>query len=498
MAYSRGSFGFGGKLLLTILVALMAGFVWAWVERKGLKFDFGGDTSTPDKKEDVAKDPAKDPKRENGTTPKGTPDKNGGKPDKKDDTTSPGAYTDGEISSMLSGVDRHLGEARYREAWESLQQIKEIRVGTDDHRMRVRRARERVQQYLRLVAETQRGGTVLMPTMTRLDFTNGNKIVVRKLQEDRDNYHFEDIRGIRSSRPKTDFKSVKKLDQIQAFVEIWDALKQRAFTMGIDAIDEKVNGIYQYRFQDRANRKATGWQYFELADFAATNGANRLVTTLFDAALQRDPQVVSTVHETKGRIMVDVLFYFLSIDSREDAEYTLTKILTPHYSDTRAYRERLYGDAEARELISALLKHEVKIREPETKRDDDPVVVVKPPDKKDDPPSKTDPDERPNSPTSVDMPANAPAAVKKLVDDGDAAFDTGMKHLLNSDPNANPDGWTTENKKALAEFQKAASKYGEAQELYPRDQEVPRALLDRFREAQMRMSLCRKRSVSSK
>lgn len=493
MAYSRGSFGFGTKLVLTILLALLAGFSWAWFERKGFTFDFGGGKEQPPKKEEPA--PAKDAKKDNGTTPKGTPDPKTD-PKKEDTTPAAGAYTDKDLGSIFTKIDAHLGQARYREAWEELGQIKEIRLGTEDHRKRVRGYRDRVQGYLKLIAETSRGGTVLMPTMTQLEFTNGNKIVVRKLQEDRDTYHFEDIRGIRSSQPKTAFKAVKKLDSAQAFVQVWEALKSKAYLAGVEAVDEKVNGLYQYRFQDRPNRKVTGWQYFELADFAATNGANRLVTTLFDEALKRDPNVVSTVHETKGRIMVDVLFYFLSIDSVEDAEYTLTKILTPHYSDTRAYRERLYGDSEARQIIAAMLKQEVKIVEPDPKKEDEP-IVVKPPDKKDDP-VRTDPEEKRSEPTSQPMPPEAPDRVKRLVAEGDKHFDAGMDHLLKSDPNANPDGWADENKKALGEFQKATASYGEAQDEYPKNVEVPRPLLDRFREATMRMSLCRKRSVSSK
>jgi hypothetical protein len=77
---------------------------------------------------------------------------------------------------------------------------------------------------------------------------------------------------------------------------------------------------------------------------------------------------------------------------------------------------------------------------------------------------------------------------------GDKAFDEGMKHLLNSDPSANPDGWSKENSAALELFRKANQEaYLVAQDKYSTG--WPQPLLDRVRETTMRVALCRKRSV---
>jgi len=94
---------------------------------------------------------------------------------------------------------------------------------------------------------------------------------------------------------------------------------------------------------------------------------------------------------------------------------------------------------------------------------------------------------------------NAPQRVIELVEEGDYFFGRAMKHLMNSDPGANPDGWFAENKKALEFFKRAmAEGYDPAQEVYGPKTVPPQELLDRIRETMMRQSLCRKRAVSTR
>ena len=105
---------------------------------------------------------------------------------------------------------------------------------------------------------------------------------------------------------------------------------------------------------------------------------------------------------------------------------------------------------------------------------------------------------RPTEPTGLGMPDGTASQVRDLIGKGDRHFTEAMRHLQASDPTINPDGWSDENKKALEFFQKAVREgYEPAQESYTKDI-PPQALLDRMRETTMRMSLCRKRSVSTR
>ncbi|GEM_PF-6201301 len=484
MAY-RPSFGFGRKLAATVFVALLAGFAWAWIERKGLRFDASPSTKSEPKKESRA--PATDAgKRESTSKKEGDPTTRRDPGSNSDPTPT---IPEAKLGSIFRSAEDHVEKARYQEAWALIAEVKEIQIASDSWRSRLRTFRERVQNYLRLIRETQRGGTIRMPEMTRLHLRTRGRIVARRLSEDASRYHFEDIRGFRGSIAKDEVERSEKLDEYAAFVEIWAELVRRASNAGVKAVDEKVNEVYVYRFEDLPNRKPAGWQYFDLADYCASNGSNELVTPLFDQALRHDSAVIGTVHEKKGERLVDVLFYFLSIHSLPDAEFALTKVLIPQYSDTRAYRERVLQDADARDLIAKVLKQEVKFTTPEKPREDSP-----PPTRTDEPVRET----RRDPPGLSPMPGDAVAAVRAKVEEGDRAFRKGTEHLLNSDPNANPDGWAGENRRALDFFRQAAAAYEAAQNLYSDSAKIPQALLDRFRDAQMRMSLCRKRAVSGK
>lgn len=102
----------------------------------------------------------------------------------------------------------------------------------------------------------------------------------------------------------------------------------------------------------------------------------------------------------------------------------------------------------------------------------------------------------------IDVPfakvPKATAKVDELVRWGDRLYTRAMRHLTNSDPTANPDGWAQENKEALRLFQQANQEgYIPAQDEYGRVP-VPPELLDRVRETMMRTALCRKRAVSAR
>ena len=289
-----------------------------------------------------------------------------------------------------------------------------------------------------------------------------------------------------------------------------EALEQR--------LEERKPQIRPHTYRPKGVKRTTGLQFFDLADFSARNGLNDELMTLFDEALKRDPKIVTTVHEVKANRMVNVLLYFLSINSGDDAQNALDH-LKNHYGDTRAYRENVATDKDVMLAIELILNPP-----PPT-----PLAVARPPSSPSRRPVDPTPTPKPADPTPADTsprPVPPPAAVpnptprpsprkrrepteapvpdasgrvRSLVAKGDAYFKKAMVHLLNSDPNINPDGWGTENKKALEYFFKANNEgYVLAQDQYTNNAAIPKALLDRVREATMRSSLCRKRSVSTR
>src|SRR6185436_17391685 len=217
---------------------------------------------------------------------------------------------------------------------------------------------------------------------------------------------------------------------------------------------------------------------FDLADFCARNGANDKLVPLFDEALARDPDLLNTVHEAKADRMVEVLIYFLSINSASDARKT-GDLLKERYADTKSYRDRVANDADINNAMDMVLKRPIK---PLAKADLPPVkptpspVDVKPekPETPEQPapptpvtpatPQKPEPasdtarggdGDRPLEPTAVGMPDGTNAKITDLVSKGDRYFNEAMVHLRNSDPSINPDGWADENKKALKLFMQA-------------------------------------------
>ena len=92
------------------------------------------------------------------------------------------------------------------------------------------------------------------------------------------------------------------------------------------------------------------------------------------------------------------------------------------------------------------------------------------------------------------MPAGTPTKVAHLVAQGDDLYLDAMDHLKNSDPGRNPD-WAAEVRKALDLFKKSRDFYDPAADEYPGA--VPSPLLDRMREANQLVFLCRKRVVAA-
>jgi len=246
----------------------------------------------------------------------------------------------------------------------------------------------------------------------------------------------------------------------------------------------------------------TGAQYFALAEFCARNGAGEFLAGLFDLAVAREPEIRATAHAAKGERLINVLFYYLTVNQLPQANHSLDA-LSSRYRDTASYKEKLYADKDITEIVKVLLKRDLpepKLPPPPAPPSADPpppgTVQAPAPEPLPEPVAVPEPaPSNPNLPvTAMKLPGDTPAEVLDLVAKGDKNFDQGMKHLLNSDPSANPDGWSQENAKALELFKKAnAESYLPAQERYTKG--WPQPLLDRVRETTMRVALCRKRSV---
>ncbi len=473
-----GAFRFGQKLTVVLLLACVSGFVWAMLERRPWEQQNEPGPVVRDKpvqpETPLLPEPrTPDPEPEPYPTPEGeTPVTN---------PSAPSEVSKSELDTLFRKVREMLSKAEYDAAAEELEKINVVRIPQKERRNTLRGWKSRTRIYQELVRETKEGRIIPMPEMTRMELKNGGKIICRTLSRDGEHFTLEDIRGIRTTIPKVQVVRVKILDPDTAFWEVWEKLKSIAAGSGILARDQKEGNQYVFRFEIQKGRSVSGGKFFALADFCISNGMNQLVTTLLDEALNQDRNLLKTVHEKKGARLVSLLFYFMSVPSPADAEILLQKVLQPHYSDTQAFRDKVKNDTESRDLLSKILKRAVKL-EPDTEA----------------PPPTHSPDPETKPATEEKLPNTTPEKIQKTVLEGDRLYKKAMEHLLESDPSKNPGNWGKENKKALELFRKAAKAFATAQEAYSENEKIPQALMNRFRETQIRLSLCRKRALSTR
>jgi len=514
------SYGFGGKLVAAIVLALLGGYVWACIE-KGQSplaiLKIFSSTEEPavtkaaaPKKEAPKVDPVPVKKPD---PPKTVEPVSAKKPDPIVAPTGPKLYSATEMGILFSDTDDLLRRGKLFEAREKVQNTSRLMIPQDSFGQ-FTHYEGRVGRYHSLLLETSKGGTIEMPKMTQLLIKEAGKLVVKVLNEDRDWITYETLTGIRSKIAKARCEDIKPLEPVYARVEVSLELKKQADYKGLVLEQDPGKTL---TLKEKPGRKASSLQIFDLADFCARNGANDKLVPLFDEALGRDPDLLNTVHEAKADRMVEVLIYFLSINSASDARKT-ADLLKERYADTKSYRDRVATDTDISSAMDLVLKRPMKpiakldqtppkpvtappspVEKPEKSETPGPPPVTPPTPtpKPETPPESarsTDAD-RPLEPTSVGMPDGTNAKISDLVVKGDRYFNEAMVHLRNSDPSINPDGWADENKKALKLFMQANGEgYMPAQDMYSAS--VPTQLLDRVRETSMRTALCRKRSVS--
>ncbi|HZE96266.1 MAG TPA: hypothetical protein VE981_04530 [Planctomycetota bacterium] len=519
------SYGFGGKLFAAIVLALLGGYVWACFESGRsplaiLSLFAGKEDPEPSKTPAPAKP---QPKTEPIVARKPDPVKPvepviAKKPEVTPAPVTPKSYSPADMSILFNETDELLKRGKFFDARNKVANTSRLLV-PQDSLTKFTEYELKVGKYHNLLLETTKGGTIEMPRMTRILIKNGGKLIVKIINETPDAVTYETLTGIRSRTTKDRCEEIVSLEPVYGGVEVNNELKNQARYKGLVLETDPVKSL---SIKDAPGRTANGLQIFDLADFCARNGANKHLQPLFDEALARDPDLLTTVHETKADRMVEVLIYFLSINSAADARRT-ADLLKERYVDTKSYKDRVLADADinnAMDLVLKRAKSMAKLDPPTTTPK--PQITPKPENprpegpKPEDPPKPETPDavvkqpdpqpaevvrsteaERPLEPTTVAMPDGTNQKISELVVKGDRLFNEAMVHLRNSDPSINPDGWADENKKALKLFMQTNGEcYMPAQDMYSTG--IPMQLLDRVRETSMRTALCRKRSVSTR
>ncbi len=502
---AASSYSFGLRFLGALILAAILGFGWACWESGRNPADIVKSISrapTPPSPERAPQAPPAPlspapPAPPLPPPPPRPPDPRPPDPaERKPPPQQPRSYSAEEMGALRSAIEDLVHRGRFHQAREKVEGSNRLMIPTEAL-ARFRETEDRVGRYAALLHETLKGDAAELPPLTFVSFKSGGKLTVKILKEDADALYFETITGIRSKARREDIDPPARLSPAACAAEVMTEFKRQCGYKGLSV--ESRPGAPPLS-KEGAGRRLTGVQVFSLADFCARNGLGELLAGLFDEALSRDPNLLATVHETKGEHMVNVFLYFLSINAVGDANLTLD-LLTARYGDTRVYREKILADEDVGAAVKIVLRRtpEALVKaDPKASPGAPPATPIPPPPQPPPPPSATGsaPSAPPApAPTSTALPPGTAARVSELVAAADRHFDEAMKHLLNSDPNVNPEKWDVENRKALELFMKANTEgYLPAQELYPSGA-VPRPLLDRVRETTMRASLCRKRSV---
>lgn len=492
-----------GKVFLALLLGLAGGYLWACFEKGRNPLDVARLLSPP-----APPEPPREPARPPAPAPRETPAPRPAEPAPAARRPAPPppapppavrTYSPAELDSLFASLDDLLTRGRFFEAYEKVKNTSRLMI-PPDRSSRFAEYEARVRLYNDLVRETSKGVLLEMPRLTRLWIEGGGKLVVKILEEDKTSLYYETLTGIRSRLERSRIASIERLEPIYAAVEVTLELKKQCEYRGIVAEGEPGRPL---TYRVKPGRDVTGLHFFDLADFCARNGANDKLKGLFDEALRRDPNLLTSVHEAKADRLYQVLLYFIGIKSSADVRRTYD-LLRERYADTRVFREHIEGDELVRSFLAPAVRPAVPPPPAEVPAAPPPAAApsetarAEPPRTPAPEAPKPEPAAPPPGPTSVRLPDGAPPRAVALVAAGDRHFEEAMRHLRGSDPTINPDGWAEENRKALELFLKANNEgYYPAQELFPNGG-VPQPLLDRVREATMLSSLCRKRSVSAR
>ena len=416
--------------------------------------------------------------------------------------TQDAPYSAADLAAVHQGVDDLVRKGKFLQAAEKLRAVQRPRIPAADL-PKFAEAERRVGGYAALLLETAAGNTLDVPLLSRIAIKNGGKPLGRIVKDDGVFLFYETLTGIRSRLAKEQVDLLTGLTREESAAEVLAEFRRQC---GNRSLMLQTEAGKPPAWKELGGKKLTGAQYFALAEFAARNGAGEFLPGLFDLAVARDPDIRASAHAAKGERLVNQLFYALTVNQLPMANYSLDA-LTSRYRDTAPYKDKLFADKETAEIVKVILKRDLPepkpavVEPPKPATPDAPPTVAGPtPLPTPEPLPLPPPEPAPAPPgvpvTAIKLPSGTPPDVVDLVAKGDKNFDDGMKHLLNSDPSVNPEGWSQENTKALELFRKANQEsYLPAQEKYTTG--WPQSLLDRVRETTMRVALCRKRSVRS-
>jgi hypothetical protein len=517
---SAGSRG-GPKLFAALFLGGLAGLVWACIETGKAPWSIFKRKSIVRPPEPRPPAARRDPEPEKPSPPPivsgpkvepKKPDPPAVEPKRADPSTL--KLSEAEWSVALSGLERHLRRGKLEEFHASLRTIPRGRV-PDSGVADLRRLEEKYAVYVRLLSETDAGRIMPPPPLHNFQHVNGNEILAKLTTTDDRSYWIETLIGIAMRLDRNRVKGEpEKLNPDRAMATAEFFLESKCGNKGImrQKKDELIVGFFD---DPKRNPPPSAMSYFDIAEFAAENGLAPLIPLLFDKAYEKDRNIVSNVHETKAARLVDLIRFYDNIQSKEDAQESFMRMNTRYY-DTAAFgRNREW----LKEKYGALVRETapppptfvpVPTPEPEpeptAKNDSNPVGAdpVSNGNKTYDGMDRVRPG-APPKPVADDKwqrPVSGPITVdaaREHVASGDRLYAEGKKHLVNSDPNENPNGWAGENKSALKLMGQAYEEYDTAQVIYEKlNLRIPADLLEKVRETNMIRSMCRKRSVSSR
>ncbi|HKS15956.1 MAG TPA: hypothetical protein VJU16_01440, partial [Planctomycetota bacterium] len=313
----RRPFGFQGKLFFVVLLALVAGFLWAMAD-SGRTFADVVRIISPGEASPVAAPPA--PPKGPGPQPPVTP----GPAPTIPKVPTPGPvvpvpYSAEKMTALFEEIDGHLKRGRIKEARELLRrQDASLVPGTQIEKYR--RAESDLGRYHQLLLETLPGAAIDIPQIAELDLKSGGSLIVKNLQEGETEVRYETLNGIRGQLKRSFVTAIRRPPKEAYGVLVDEELEKQASYRGIRITKTKTAAGMEWKFLDPAQGAAPGYAFFELADFCARNGRNTRLIPLFDEGLKRDPNLAATVFEKKAAQFVDIFLYFITIQAKEDAQ----------------------------------------------------------------------------------------------------------------------------------------------------------------------------------
>lgn len=517
MAYGRPN---PAKWIVTVVaLGVVGGFIWACVELGKSPFDLFRSKPPPAKVKPVEtpKDPPQTPVAPTIEPPRvETPAKPVVEAPKPIEPPKPAPvqFTRAEFDYLKERIEKALSKGDLPEARKRMGELESDRL-PDEFSPELDKLRERLDFYLRLIAETDRGRLADPPKLHRFELSTGGTIDAKLITSDEKYFHIETLHGIPTRLDRQRVKEApKELDAYAVGAVLEEKLNGRCASKGIvmHIENHKLLGFFD---NPRKKPPPTAMNYFDMAEFAVENGLNHLITLLLDAAKQKDRDLVRTVHETKAKRLVDLLRFYHTSGLNEDKNEAFV-MLNARYHDTTAFEEnRSWLEQTFPGMVKAPIQP--KPVEPATVRNDPPKTAggTMPP-KEPRPVSSGAPrsdgdggmSRVPRETTKGSRPAdfddwnreyNGPLSLeeaRKREAKGDECYREGKKHLTNSYEDVNPTGWAQANVDALKWMSMAFEEYDIAQIIYQKmGQRIPATLLEKARETNMIRSLCRKRAV---